>query len=698
MKYKWKKCLAVLFVGCLLMGEMESYTVMAQEAETLQEETQMNAEEVEQIVPEDVNEENSVQTTEEVADAEELQPEAETEAEEPEVKQELAQQEESEAEESTAQPSAEQKEKKETEKQTLEKKVTKSSGNLKAAGNWEQEDNNSYSTANPILPNTVYYGVADGRRSSWPTSILDYYKVTLPNDGVVSLTLNHPLQDYDSRNVGIGIEDMDTTYVSVESGGFDTSVTSSKVGLPKGTYYIYVYGEEGVQYNFKLNYTASAVWEKERNNKYSTANPISPNTIYYGVADGSSMSTSILDYYKVTLPSDGVVSLTLNHPLQDYDSRNVGIGIEDTDTTYVSVGSGGFDTSVTSSKVGLPKGTYYIYVYGEEGLEYNFKVNYTPTSTYEKEYNNAFSTANPIALDTKYTANLGDTSDKDYFTFTLKDKTWVNLYFMHKVFTDCSSSSAYSVGLYNSSGKQVTRDEYGYSVGTLESYATSKYDTWGAIQLKPGKYYLVVQGDYSGLVGKEYQFTLNKVSLTKPKITSAKATSYNRVKIKWQQVKGVEQYYIYRGTSKKNMSCYAYVYNPTVTSYTDTSVECGKKYYYQVEARVLTTGAKYKKSDLASVRPTLTQPQIAAKAKGKKQIKVSWKKVKGASGYEIYGSTSAKGKYKKIKTIKSGSTCSFTNKKLKSKKTYYYKVRAYRTVKNKKVYSSRSKAVAQKSR
>lgn len=185
MKHKWKKCLAVLFVGCLLMGEMESYTVMAQEAETPQEETQMNAEEVEQIVPEEVNEENSVQTTEEVADAEELQPEAETEAGEPEVKQEPAQQEEPEAEENAALPSATKKEKKESEKQTLEKKVTKSSGNLKAAGNWEQEDNNSYSTANPISPNTVYYGVAAG--SSWYKSILDYYKVTLPSDGVVAL-------------------------------------------------------------------------------------------------------------------------------------------------------------------------------------------------------------------------------------------------------------------------------------------------------------------------------------------------------------------------------------------------------------------------------------------------------------------------------------------------------------------------------
>lgn len=49
------------------------------------------------------------------------------------------------------------------------------------------------------------------------------------------------------------------------------------------------------------------------------------------------------------------------------------------------------------------------------------------------------------------------------------------------------------------------------------------------------------------------------------------------------------------------------------------------------------------------------------------------------------------GKYKAVSTIKKGSTVSYTNKKLTSKKTYYYKVRAYRVVNGKKVYSGYSK-------
>ena len=66
----------------------------------------------------------------------------------------------------------------------------------------------------------------------------------------------------------------------------------------------------------------------------------------------------------------------------------------------------------------------------------------------------------------------------------------------------------------------------------------------------------------------------------------------------------------------------------------------------------------------------------------------SWKKQKNATGYEIYRSTKKKGKYKKIATIKKVSKASYTNKKLKKGKTYYYKVRAYKTQSGKKVYGT----------
>lgn len=65
---------------------------------------------------------------------------------------------------------------------------------------------------------------------------------------------------------------------------------------------------------------------------------------------------------------------------------------------------------------------------------------------------------------------------------------------------------------------------------------------------------------------------------------------------------------------------------------------------------------------------------------GAERITIKWKQVKSAKGYQIYRAASKKGKYKKIKTIRKGTTLQYVNKKLKVGKKYYYKIRAYKKV------------------
>lgn len=80
----------------------------------------------------------------------------------------------------------------------------------------------------------------------------------------------------------------------------------------------------------------------------------------------------------------------------------------------------------------------------------------------------------------------------------------------------------------------------------------------------------------------------------------------------------------------------------------------------------------------------LSKPNIkSVKKSGSSDIKVTWAKTKGASGYEVYKLTGKT--WKKISDTKS---TSFTDKGLKKNTTYQYKIRAYQTVKGKKVYSS----------
>lgn len=118
---------------------------------------------------------------------------------------------------------------------------------------------------------------------------------------------------------------------------------------------------------------------------------------------------------------------------------------------------------------------------------------------------------------------------------------------------------------------------------------------------------------------------------------------------------------------------------------------CGKTYYYKIKA--VGTGSKEKISGYSKVvsgKPVPAKPSVTLASGKSKQVKVSWKKISGASGYEIYYSTKKDGSYKKAKTITSGKTVTYTQKKLKSGKKYYYSVRAYRTVNGKKVYGSYS--------
>lgn len=120
-----------------------------------------------------------------------------------------------------------------------------------------------------------------------------------------------------------------------------------------------------------------------------------------------------------------------------------------------------------------------------------------------------------------------------------------------------------------------------------------------------------------------------------------------------------------------------------------------KNSWYQVS---LTVSGKKKTGFIKNTYLTiLAKPTVkSASATSKSKIKLKWGKVSGASGYLIQRSTG--GSYKTIKTIKKGSTISYTNTGLKSKKTYKYRVRAYKLVRGKKVYSPYSKSQSVKTK
>lgn len=101
-----------------------------------------------------------------------------------------------------------------------------------------------------------------------------------------------------------------------------------------------------------------------------------------------------------------------------------------------------------------------------------------------------------------------------------------------------------------------------------------------------------------------------------------------------------------------------------------------------------TTAKKNNTKPVAKV--TLAKQTAKVKANGKKKIKVSWKKDKKASGYEIVYSTKKSFKGKKTVVVKSNKTTSKVVKKLTSKKKYFVKVRSYKQTGKTKTYGAYS--------
>lgn len=98
-----------------------------------------------------------------------------------------------------------------------------------------------------------------------------------------------------------------------------------------------------------------------------------------------------------------------------------------------------------------------------------------------------------------------------------------------------------------------------------------------------------------------------------------------------------------------------------------------------------------------TVKPKKTS--IKKLSKGKKKFTVTWAKVSGVKGYQIqYSSDKKFKKNNKSVTVTKQKTTKATVKKLKSKKKYYVRVRTYKTVNGKKIYSYWSKVKSVKTK
>lgn len=214
-------------------------------------------------------------------------------------------------------------------------------------------------------------------------------------------------------------------------------------------------------------------------------------------------------------------------------------------------------------------------------------------------------------------------------------------------------------------GKKVTIKSS--TSGATIYYKTSKnagYKKYsGAFNLTASKtvYAYAKKNNYTNSASTSKKINVYKVS--SPTIGVSNCVGGKYVSLS-SNAKDVVSYYKLgsKGKYKKYTGKFKITSNTTVYAYTKKSGYVNSA----VSSRKITGITKLSK-------PT----GVKATATSYNAIKISWKKVSGASGYYIYRSTSKSGKYAKVATVSGNSKITYTNTGLAGNKIYYYKVYAY---------------------
>ncbi|MGN0468229.1 MAG: leucine-rich repeat protein [Acutalibacteraceae bacterium] len=266
-----------------------------------------------------------------------------------------------------------------------------------------------------------------------------------------------------------------------------------------------------------------------------------------------------------------------------------------------------------------------------------------------------------------------------------------------KVVTTCSvcKTTLSTTTIYKASSVNLSKTSFTYngkvqkptvtvknSKGTALKNGTDYTVSYSSGCKNTGKYAVKItfKGNYSGSKTLTFNILPSKTS----KLTATQSTT--SIKATWKAVTGASGYKVTLYSSKDKALKTIYTTN---TTYTFSKLSKGTTYKVRVTA-YKTIDSKKVSSSVYTQLTTATKtdaPSIKVSSSAKKTAKISWSKVTGATGYTVYYSTSKNGTYKKLATT---TGTSYTNKKLSSGKTYYFKVAAYKTVDGKNIYGAYS--------
>lgn len=517
---------------------------------------------------------------------------------------------------------------------------------------------NSMSSATGISTGTTYNG------SLTDSNTIDYYKFSIGSSGRITLTASAGMAYiyyyiYDSSGNQIW-------YINPHWNNTTQMIsTNETVDLTKGTYYFAVerYGSSYTgDYSFKLSFSSAEESFTETgdgtDNSMSSANAINVNTDYKGQIAGNDDR----DFYRFVLEESGRITFTASAGMTYiyyyiYDSSGNQIW-------YINPRwNASTETISTDETIDLTKGTYYFVVRRDGGSNtgnYSFRLQFSGANESFPEAeggtDNSIADANDISLNKEYRGQIARNDDRDFYKFTVNSSDSIS------VVSEAHMPYLYYY-IYDSAGKEVWRKS------SYRNSTTKKINIVEEVELTAGTYYFAVEGsrDATG----PYSFGIYRYMSISPASVSLSAKSY-----------------VYDGLAKR----------PDVTvklgsmmlkKGTDYTVSySSNKNVGDGKVTVIGKGA-YNGSvtKTFTIKPKGTSlSKLTSKSKG---FKIKWKKQPvQISGYQIQYATKSSFSNKKTKTITSQTKTTITLKKLKAKKKYYVRIRTYKVVSGKKLYSA----------
>lgn len=169
---------------------------------------------------------------------------------------------------------------------------------------------------------------------------------------------------------------------------------------------------------------------------------------------------------------------------------------------------------------------------------------------------------------------------------------------------------------------------------------------------------------------------------------SAKALSTSSINLAWSRFGAPTGYQIY------SQDCKTLYGTTTGTNYVVGGLNPQTSYTFKVRSYVVHGGATFFgpwKEVTATTQ--VAKVAMAGTSNTSKKAVLTWGANPDVGGYEIYRSDSPNGNYSKV-AVMPNTVTSYTNTGLKSGKTYYYIIRAYKKVNGVYVYGSYSDAIA----